>query len=180
MTSLPVSQLPKRKALTFEKRITYELSYEMTFEKFKEEDMEQLSHETDEMFHARCVTVWDKLCEDTDEDGILDLGWDNIKGERENDVDEGIYDFIVSAVGEEIATAKDEADDVKDEGLKFKNCKWCGIDRQVKDMHKYKDELLCHRCYEEVEEEDDGINRGENCDCADNRCPYCSEKRRRG
>ena len=50
------------------------------------------------------------------------------------------------------------------EGLKFKDCEWCGVDRQVKDMFVYKSELLCYRCYEEVEvqEEDE-----KSCECGE-------------
>jgi hypothetical protein len=51
----------------------YTIRHELTYDEFKEKNMDQKDDESDDDFKKRCDEVWDRLCWDI-KGGVIDLG----------------------------------------------------------------------------------------------------------
>jgi len=88
--------------LYFRKTITLYLEKSLTYEEFKGQYMDRI-----EDLEPRCLKIWNKLCEDADNDGYLDYNDDEDEAEEEDQHMQKLDD----AIEENIEELREEFED---------------------------------------------------------------------
>jgi hypothetical protein len=109
------STTPARKSLCFHKKVTIYVEEEYNFNTFKQHGIKRRTGESDESFNTRCVQVWNKLCNKSNKNDVIEVKDEQAYDDQEmynceSEIEDMIEEAIESIDDEEETRRTEEAE----------------------------------------------------------------------